>query len=195
MMFEVQNGTVQTRKKKIFHSKDRTWNTRKYETAKPMTSVISQTITRIFEHGQIEGNREVRRKHFVVVVENESRDGLKIDVVEEADDNDRDQRDTEENQQDQRQRRDLKIGPTEDGIFMFGLLAPWIWASRRGGRRPPRPAARGRLGGDELIPLPGHVTGFVHDRVPAGDLAHAFPERAAVAHVRRPSPSRCRRDR
>src|SRR5258706_1650672 len=34
---------------------------------------------------------------------------------------------------------------------------------------------------DELVPLRDHVAILVHDRVPAGDLAHTFCESAAVA--------------
>jgi hypothetical protein len=48
MMFEVQKGTVQARKKKIFHSRERTWKTRKYETVKPITRVIAHTMTENF---------------------------------------------------------------------------------------------------------------------------------------------------
>src|ERR1700734_1807174 len=37
------------------------------------------------------------------------------------------------------------------------------------------------LGGDELIPFADHVVILVHDRVPAGDVAHAVVVGAAVA--------------
>src|SRR4051812_31106684 len=37
-------------------------------------------------------------------------------------------------------------------------------------------------GSHELVPLPHHVFVLVHDRVPAGDAAHAFFVAAAVAH-------------
>src|SRR5271170_7823680 len=37
------------------------------------------------------------------------------------------------------------------------------------------------LGGDELIPFADHVVILVHDRVPAGDVAHAIVVGAAVA--------------
>jgi hypothetical protein len=88
MMFEVQNGTVQTRKRNIFHSRDWTWNTRKYATLNPMNN------------GKIEGDRQAGRKHLLVIVEHKGRDGLKIDVVEEADDHDGDQRYAEKHQKD-----------------------------------------------------------------------------------------------
>ena len=45
MMFDVQNGTVQSRNNPIFKVKLLTWKTRKYATVKPMTSVTAQTIT------------------------------------------------------------------------------------------------------------------------------------------------------
>src|SRR5881628_2922133 len=38
---------------------------------------------------------------------------------------------------------------------------------------------------DELVPLTNHVAVLVHQRVPAGDLAHALPEGTAVAHLTR----------
>src|SRR5882724_9205623 len=36
-------------------------------------------------------------------------------------------------------------------------------------------------GRDELVPAPGQVAVLVHHRVPAGDVAHAVPDGAAVA--------------
>src|SRR4051812_34780436 len=38
------------------------------------------------------------------------------------------------------------------------------------------------LRSDKLVPALNHVAVLVHDRVPAGDLAHTLFERAAVAH-------------
>src|SRR5205809_5387847 len=46
---------------------------------------------------------------------------------------------------------------------------------------PPRRAAPSTLSGDELVPLANHVAVLVHQGVPAGHLAHPFPEGAAVA--------------
>ena len=45
MMFEVQNGTVQSRNSPIASSGLRTWKTRKYATQKPMISENSQVRT------------------------------------------------------------------------------------------------------------------------------------------------------
>src|SRR5437763_3820173 len=47
------------------------------------------------------------------------------------------------------------------------------------------PPGRLTLRRDELVPLTNHVAVLVHQRVPAGDLAHALPEGAAVAHLTR----------
>src|SRR5262249_61194189 len=41
----------------------------------------------------------------------------------------------------------------------------------------------GALSGHELVPLADHVAVFIHDRIPAGHLAHAFPEGATVTHM------------
>src|SRR5881628_3014364 len=45
MTLEVQNGTVQRRNSAICTRTLRTWKTRKYETVKPITSVIAHTIS------------------------------------------------------------------------------------------------------------------------------------------------------
>jgi hypothetical protein len=45
MMFEVQNGTVQSRNNPIASSGSRTWKTRKYATQKPMISENTQVRT------------------------------------------------------------------------------------------------------------------------------------------------------
>ena len=42
MMFEVQNGIVQSRKSTICHFSSWTWKARKYATVKPMRSVKTQ---------------------------------------------------------------------------------------------------------------------------------------------------------
>src|SRR5690242_9586533 len=43
MILEVQNGTVHNKNSAICHRMLRTWNARKYDTVKPITSVIAQT--------------------------------------------------------------------------------------------------------------------------------------------------------
>src|SRR5207244_4499833 len=59
-------------------------------------------------------------------------------------------------------------------------------AERAGGGGPrPAPPAAITLRRDELVPLADHVAALVHQRVPAGDLAHALPEGAPVAHPAR----------
>src|SRR5271163_5012859 len=47
---------------------------------------------------------------------------------------------------------------------------------------PPR-LRRGASRRDELVPAPGQIAVLVHHRVPHRDIAHALPERAAVAHA------------
>src|SRR5258708_38154343 len=50
------------------------------------------------------------------------------------------------------------------------------------GRLPAERDRRRGSRGDELVPFADHVAVLVHDRVPHAYPAHAFPERAAVAH-------------
>src|SRR5262245_62288735 len=45
MTLDVQNGTVQSRNRAICQRTLRTWKTRKYETVKPITSVMAHTIS------------------------------------------------------------------------------------------------------------------------------------------------------
>ena len=45
MMFDVQNGIVQSRNSAICHVNDRTWKARKYATVKPMIVQKNQVST------------------------------------------------------------------------------------------------------------------------------------------------------
>src|SRR5437870_11441308 len=80
----------------------------------------------------------------------------------------------------------MRTAPREDGgeAGARGSIVGLAWRSAPGGTATVPPAAL-TLRRDELVPLADHVAALVHQRVPAGDLAHALPEGAPVAHPAR----------
>ena len=96
MMLEVQNGTVHNRNSAICQSRLRTWNARKYETVKPIASVIAQTISAYFDGLQVQRQRVLRGEQLGVIAE--LKRGHAADPVEfeEAHAHDHQQRNAEE---------------------------------------------------------------------------------------------------